>query len=147
MNQQNSPKKPQMHTPIQQDDVYDYHQVFDYLNQKYDMDICDFANSHSHFNIWCDSRGYGKTDPKGNSRNASQIWFAEYQSAPDGAAQCPPYLNFSHWLADNYNLNNGAYFEVEVAEHLEEEIPDFVRIILERMRTEFGDNVPMQIEW
>lgn len=139
--------KPQKHPPVQQDDAYDYHELFEYLQEKFDIDVNDFAGSCQHFYTWCDSRGYGEKDPEGKRRGASNIWFAEYQKAPDGEKKCPPYLDFTHWLADQYEMGNGDYFTIDVSYHLNRKIPDFVRTILTYLRDEFGDEIPMHIEW
>lgn len=141
------PVKPQMRPPAQRDDAYDYHEVFEYIQEKYGVDVNDFAGSGGHFDTWCDARGYGETDPEGKRRGSSNIWFAEYRRASDGEAKCPPYQNFTHWLADVEEMHNGADFTVNVGYHLGQNIPDYVRTILGYLRTEFGDDIPMYIEW
>lgn len=141
------PAKPQKHPPKQQDDAYGYHELFEYLQEKFGIDVNDFADSHGHFYVWCDSRGYGEKDPEGKARGSSNIWFAEYQKASDGEKICPPYQNFTHWLADQYEMGNGDYFTVSVSDHLKGKLPEYVRTILTHMRDEFGDEIPMHIEW
>ena len=56
----------------------------------------DYYDSGSHFYKWCDSKGYGETDPDGKNRGASNIWYKEYMEDPDGNAKRPPYCNFWH---------------------------------------------------
>jgi len=56
----------------------------------------DLKKRHSHFNTWCDSKGYGNSDPEGKDRGSSQIWFQEYQNASDGSIAQPEYCDLWH---------------------------------------------------
>jgi hypothetical protein len=60
----------------------------------------DLKKSNQHFQIWCDSKGYGKKDPEGKDRNASQIWFKEYTKSPDGEAARPEYCDVWHFALE-----------------------------------------------
>lgn len=57
----------------------------------------DYYDNGSHFYKWCDARGYGKTDPEGKTRGSSNIWYKEYNEAPDGYTVCPPYVDLWHY--------------------------------------------------
>lgn len=63
-------------------------------------DIRNWYKNSSHFDKWCNKKGYGKTDPAGNGRGSSQIWYAEYKADPEGEIKCPPYIDFWHFVRD-----------------------------------------------
>lgn len=120
---------------------YSLKEVLRFIENKYKIDMHDYLHSHSHFNTWADAKGYGDNDPEGKKRNASQIWWAEYQADPQGNALRPAYQNFWHWFISQYDNNYNESFYFEVDEHLEDDLPDFVRTILGFIKDEFGGTI------
>jgi hypothetical protein len=66
----------------------------------------DLKGSDDHFYKWCDSKGYVEKDPEGKCQGSSQIWFKEYNQAPDGAAACPEHCDLNR-LADGVVIPEG----------------------------------------
>lgn len=91
---------------------YDYNklvkQVDEHLSVKLKRNVCirDFANARSHFDEWCDAKGYGEYDIEGKHRGSSKIWFAEF----DKDVEQRPYQDFWHvllrYLGGPYAIDN-----------------------------------------
>jgi hypothetical protein len=88
--------KPQPNTAGQ----YEYSELIQYLERQYGFVSEDSTESHSHFDKWADAKGYTKRkkDPDGSLRGSSQVWYAEYQDDPTGAACRPTSKSFRLWL-------------------------------------------------
>lgn len=131
-------KKVNMKKPIKQyplEKMYDYHEVISYIEKKYNIETRDYANSHSQFDDWCDSKGYGKKDKDGKSRGSSNIWYAEYKEEIEKELiKERPYLDFWHWfLEQDDSISNGTECSLyDIDEYISDEIetPEFVRKIL-----------------
>lgn len=126
--------------PVAFHPAVDFSQLMERLQNKHGYDYRDMADSNSHFGKWCDAKGYGSHDPNGNHRNSSQFWYAEYQRAPDGKAQRPPYQDVWHWFIDwpLSEFNRGGVTEMYLDELIEEadEIPDYVMRVLRDIQSE-----------
>jgi len=99
--------------------AWDYHEIVNYVQQKHNVDLRDFAGKfhgiHS-FDAWCDSKGYGKIDPEGKTRGSSQVWCAEHKvDIERGHWYEPPYQDFWHWLLDVCEIRNGCYFYLPIS--------------------------------
>lgn len=62
------------------------------------VDIRDLAGSKGHFDSWHAAKGLPTHDSEGKYKNASQIFYRQYQEDPEGEAVCPPYIDFWHEL-------------------------------------------------
>lgn len=130
--------------------VYDYDEVIRFIESKYKIKVRDFADSSSHFNKWANKKGYKGKDPAGKDRGSSQIWYAEYKKDPEGYAVCPPYQDFWHWILDQVEVERGADIDLDVAEWLDDEDvekPEFVKTILQYLKSEFGDEIKCNVDW
>ena len=85
---------------------YDFTDLTEELNAQ-GISAYDVSGRAGSFDSWCDSKGYGQTDPHGKHRGASQIWFAEYQSDPDGYCKEAPRRNLWHWFLNQFENENG----------------------------------------
>jgi len=135
--------------PHAREPILDYHEIMHYLEAKYKFQSRDYANSHPHFSKWAKAKGYNGKDPEGKALNSSQIWYAEYMADPKGNAECPPYLDFWHWLIDQFfDFHNGCEQTLFVAQWLQDETnPAFVNTILGYMQAEYGDEFQCEFSW
>lgn len=84
----------------------------------------DVFNRCGSFGKWCDLKGYGEIDPQGHHRGSSQVWFAEYQTDPEGACKEPPRLNLWHWLLDQFDakrwtdVSGGRFKDVVITQEI-----------------------------
>ena len=137
---------------------WDYHQVIHYIEQKYKINVRDYANSDCHFNTWCDIHGLPQWDEKGRDRGSSQIFFTQYNHAPDGHAARPPYQDFWHIYAE-YIDGNGSYLYLSfeplypTGDPDDDEYPDYpdwAKEILTLIRDEFspeGKDMKCWVAW
>lgn len=84
------------------DRIYDFSDLHDDLTEC-GIDAYDVFKRCRSFDEWCNRKGYGNTDPEGEHRGSSQIWFAEYQADPDGACKEPPRANLWHFFLDAFD--------------------------------------------
>lgn len=107
----------------------DYHDMMDYLEKKYNFQSRGFSGIPStmdvdrHFDNWCDKHNLPQKDKDGKYRNSSQIFYKQYQAAPDGEKEKPPYMDFWHYLVDINEPHNGSYIYIP-REVEEDEIND-----------------------
>ena len=130
---------------------YDYNTIIKYLEKKYDFQSRDYAKKFSYFHNWAKAKGYtdGKLDPDGKNLGSSQIWFAEFQDDPDGAAKQPPYQDFWHFvLHQDEEIKRDGFTTLYVKEWIEDEdTPEFARVICGYLQKEFGDEIYCQTAW
>ncbi len=84
----------------------------------------DLKNRHSHFNTWCDAKGYGLKDPKGKDRGSSQVWYKEYTESPDGSAVQPEYCDLWHLALKHVvpeNMTNDSVVTMYAVEDYEDD--------------------------
>lgn len=137
-------------TPNPRNSIYDYHEVIGFIESKYKIRVRDFAGSTGHFNKWATKKGYKGKDSAGKDMGSSQIWFAEYQKDPEGAAKRPPYQDFWHWVLKQVEVRRGSDGMLEVGEWLDDdelEKPEFVVTILQYLKSEFGDEIECSFDW
>jgi len=135
-------KKPQ---PKTREPVLDFNECTEYIEKKHHIQTRDYANSSAQFGEWCDAKGYGKTDPEGNDRGSSQIWFAQFQAdIVAGLVVDKPYQDFWHWLIDVVDIRNGG--TIELSEELGEGAEPWQKRILGLYLSEFGKG-PYVTEW
>jgi len=129
--------------------MYDYHEVINYIEKKYKIDTRDYAKSHTQFGEWCDSKGYGKTDPIGKNRGNYNIWFIEYQKeTDDGVIIERPYQDFWHWVIEDCDISNGSSMFMNYSRNMKDDkTPAFVKEILEMIRDEGFFEDDMFIAW
>lgn len=127
---------------------YDIHEVMNFISEKYGFDCYDVFDSGSHFNKWCDSKGYGKTDPAGKERSSSNIWFAEYQKDPEGNAKCPQYATVIDWFIDKH-MPDQTYneFNVDIADFAGAEVPDYMKEFAHYLFAEFGTELTLVLSF
>lgn len=95
----------------------DYHEMMDYLEEKYNFKARGFSGIPSsvdvdnHFTNWCNKHGLPQKDSEGKHRNSSQLFYTQYKEAEDGEKTKPPYMDFWHYLCDynEDNVRNGGY--------------------------------------
>lgn len=121
--------------------MHDYHKVIEYIENKYNIQTRDYANGHSQFDEWCDSKGYGKVDKYGDKRSSSTFWYADYQKdIESGLLIERPYLDFWHWITEtDDSISNGSVGHIyDIDEYTSNKIetPEFVREILSLIRDE-----------
>jgi hypothetical protein len=116
-----------------------------FIEKKYKINTCDYANSHRQFYEWCDAKGYGQKDSKGNDRGSSQIWFAEYQREISAGliSECP-YQNFWHFITDTVFEGKGQRFYL--SKDLAKKAEKWQKHILELFIKEFGEG-PYVADW
>ncbi len=123
----------------------DFSECTKFIEEKYKIDTRDYANSHMQFFEWCDAKGYGGTDPKGEKRAESQVWFAEHQAEiKAGTVIERPYQDFWHWLTDVCDIHRGA--TMELYEGIEETAEPWQKEILDLYLKEFGRG-PYLTDW
>lgn len=157
--------KPATQTITVTESFIDYEEAIDMIEEKHKIETRDVLGALSHFTKWAKKRGLNKAskDADGKPLNSSQIWYKEYQADPEGKAACPPYLDFWHWVVDNYEVHNGCIFTMNVSvdieielEKIEEDLDGitaeqhpqyFIVRILRMIQEEFGDEVTFKVEW
>lgn len=102
---------------------YDYHKCRDYLQKKYKYDERDYAGRYKH-------RG-----EKIVSMNEEK-----------------PYLDFWHWVCDNYSVHNGCFitFYKDVLEDLNKDDEKWMKEIYTHYIEEFADDsgeLEMYVWW
>lgn len=125
---------------------YDIFEVIDFIKEKYGIDGYDFYGSREHFGKWADKKGYKDKDKdaQGNTRNSSQIWYAEYVNDPQGEAVCPPYKDVIEWFINEYladQLINE--MEMDQEEFKAMELPEHIKVFSDYVFKEFGKNVTL----
>ena len=130
---------------------YDYNTIIKYVEKKYNFQSRDYANKFLFFHAWANSKGYtnGKLDSDGNDVGSSQIWFAEFEKDPEGAAKQPPYQDFWHFvLKQDEGIKRDGFTTLNVKEWIKNEnTPEFVRTICSYLQKEFGDEIYCQTAW
>ncbi len=93
-------------------EYYDYLEVRDYLQDKYGYDERDYAGKYA--------KKKGIETPEGEPT---------------------PYLDFWHWVVDNYDIHNGCYitFSSDRLEEICEEKNGWIKEIYKRYIDEFAD--------
>ena len=127
---------------------YDIHEVMNFISEKYGMDCYDIYDSGSHFNKWCDSKGYGETDPQGKLRSASNVWFAEYQADPHGYAVCPKYVNVLDWFIEKH-MPDQRYneFYVDITDFAGNDVPEYMKEFAHYLFAEFGTELTLVLSF
>jgi len=114
----NESNKPEAETIRKGVSFFDYHDMIEYLENKYNFQSRGFTgipstiNRDNHFNEWCDKHGLGQKDSKDKTRTNSQEFYKMYQSSPDGENSKPPYMDFWHYLCDINDVHNGTYIQI-----------------------------------
>ena len=135
--------------------AYDYREMIDAVQEMSTKDFDDYASRLTMFREWCDSKGYGATDPVGKPRSSSQIWFAEHQALINsGEIQERPFLCFGHWMGENWNFGdiaNGGEYDINWQDLKNLAISrneDWVVEILSMFVEEYGDQTyTVVVEW
>lgn len=134
--------------------AYDYHEMIGYLEDKYGFESRDYFGSSYHFVEWAKSHRKPKKDADGKDWGSSQIFYAEYKKAPDGAARRPPYCDFWHWLLsveDSIHNDCQIMFRAKawLAALARENDParEWIQHILEYVAADFGDEFDVHIAW
>ncbi len=142
-------KKPELQTETNTETFYYFDEVETWLEKKLGYPLRDPLGHFQHFYLWCDAQGYGQVDPQGKPRNASQAWFAEYNLHPEGFAKCPEYRDFWRWFANQYDIDNGTVITLSPDYDIQTLTPEdaWIREVLECLKTEFGENPPVLVEW
>ena len=130
-------------------EVYDFTDLTrDFKSQG--IDVYDVFGRSGAFDKWCDSKGYGQTDPDGKHRGSSQIWFGEYQRCPQGAAKEPPHANLWHWFLNTFDgcwkerHQGGRYKDVIVTQKIVDTTP-WVSALLSPMLALNGGKIKLRM--
>jgi hypothetical protein len=140
-----------MKKPVQRSKkAWDYHEVFNYIKEKYNIDVEDYAGYFKsyipHLKEWCEKHGedYNLLEMK----NPTEKQLAErrkinnaYQEAKDGDSARPPYLDFWGWITDRNEIHNGCYFYLTVRKTDWEDMhsyPEWVKEIVALLDKEFN---------
>jgi hypothetical protein len=150
-------------------EYYNYLQVRDYIEFKYNIKTRDYFDSHNHFKNYLKKynlpiysyalKSDGTYTFNGEVVTAEEYYeyfeiaqeqYAEYnewQKIPGN--ECPPCLDFWHWICDHYDISNGTYFTLCVKDAIEDnEEEQFVRDICKLIYDEFQEDVmTFWIEW
>lgn len=132
----NESNKPEPQTIRKGVSFIDYHDMMEYLENKYNFKSRGFSgipstiNRDNHFNEWFDKHGLGKKDSKGKERHSSQEFFKMYQTAEDGERVKPPYMDFWHYLCDINEVHNESFIHIpkEVDDDNDDELTPQKRI-------------------
>ncbi len=114
----NESNKPEPQTIRKGVTFLDYHEMMEYLENKYNFESREFSgipstmNRDKHFDEWCDKHGLDKKDSKGKTRQNSQEFYKMYKVAEDGERLKPPYMDFWHYLCDINDIHNGTYIHI-----------------------------------
>ncbi len=150
---------------------WDYHDIIDYIEQKYNIKTRDYAGRFDYkrhwagdypTTFWAKKHGYDHTVLNGNFPMDSEEMRLrikineEYRKAPDGEAAEPEYQDFWHLYRDQI-AGNGSYLWIGF-EPLDEEYnpnnkysyPEWAKEILKLIKDEFspdGEDMKCWIEW
>lgn len=117
-------EKPQIKTR----EYIDFLEVQDYIEHKYNIKL----------------RGY--TPQNGFTDEQLLKTKEEY-----GSHEKKPYLDFWHWICNNYEIHNGCEFVMELDWHLHQNnakhTPEWVREILKLFQQEFGNTPFFWVSW
>lgn len=150
-------------------EVYDFNEVMDYLEHKYNFDHRDYKNSHEHFGTWLNLKQEKKpTHPISlngkmyllEKEITKEEWDKIYKEIHEQYARyknwCvenpePPYLDFWHWLTDHdfSNVRNGCIEVLYIKYWLNKlSDSDWQKEILQYIYNEFQeDEMEFWIEW
>jgi len=158
---------------IVRDPIYDYHEVIEYIEKKYNIKTRDYANRSNHFPNWlklvnepqpnypiCPSNTY-KANINGEMVEITkENYDARYAIIHDQYKRyiiwCknnpePPYLDFWHWLIeqDFEDIHNGSSSTLNIKYWLDELCEDdWQREILQLIYNEFQEaEMEFWIEW
>ncbi len=96
----------------------DYHEMIEYLEEKYNFKSRSFSGIPStmdkHFDKWCDKHELDQKDSEGKHRSSSQEFYTQYKKAEDGEKSKVPYMDFWHYLCEynDENVRNGSYIHI-----------------------------------
>jgi hypothetical protein len=140
----------------------DYNRLIDHIEKKYDVNTRDFAGRHSKKNEkerkrmlenWLKENGYeGKHYVLDLPENSSSDWPDDSEemklrieintkrcSSANGYTDIPPYLDFWHWLLEEYEFHRGINSLCLIPEE-DDNYPDWVKQILSMIYPEVKDN-------
>lgn len=134
--------------------IFNLCKVLYILQEIHKVDFWDYYNSGSDFDNWCNLKGYGKKDPEGKKRSASNIWFKEYQEEISNCVwKRPPYCPFIDMFMEDiqdlgrddtdeiYYINLNQMLERSIEEDQKEFGKNDYRVLLTNVLiNEFGDS-------
>ncbi len=82
--------------------VYLLHKVLSHVGKVNNINPYDLYGRDSHFDDWCNEKGYGQVDSLGQKRSESNIWFQEYKDDVDGMNASPPSICAVDIFIDNF---------------------------------------------
>lgn len=153
--------------------TYDYHEVIDYIEEKYNINTRDYANRHKHFLNWlklmneeppnypiCPGSKY-QVNINGEMVDITkEDYDARYKVIHEQYARfnewCksnpePLYLDFWHWLIENdfEDIHNGSHTTLNIRYWLDKlDEDDWQREILQLICSEFKeDDMEFWVEW
>jgi hypothetical protein len=81
--------------------VYNLWKLLKIIEKEHNVNFWDVRGALTNFDQWCDKKGYGERDNRGNVRTHSKLWFTEYQKdIKNGDWECPPYYCFIDEFTD-----------------------------------------------
>jgi hypothetical protein len=133
--------KPKMQTFTSHKRVkgFDIHEVMNFITNKYQFNCFDIFGSLTHFDNWCDQKGYGQKDPVGEKRGSSQIWFSEYQKDAKGEVLRPEFADVIGWFIHYYLPESDlAEFDLNQIDFSDPTIPDYIKEFYGYVLKDFG---------
>ena len=126
-----------MKKPVKFNDLYDLHEILDYIEKKYKIPVYDFYGYRGFYEKWCDSQELGEIDPEGKQRNASNIWYKDYCESPTGEKACPQMDDFWNYFFDieQPQTNEPFFFIVKKRD----DWPSIMNNIMEIIKKDFGE--------
>lgn len=127
---------------------YDIHEVMNFICEKYGFDCYDVFDSGSHFDKWCDKKGYGQKDSEGKKRSSSNLWFAEYSQDKEGLTKCPEYVSVLDWFIDKY-MPDQTYneFDVSIVDFGKPDTPEYMKEFAHYLFAEFGTELNLVLSF
>lgn len=153
------------------EESWDYHEVIDYIEKKYNIDVRDYAKSHEHFPNWLKLVGENPPNYPICPNNIYQVnvngvmtkitkeeydirfkeihdQYKRFKNWCDKNPE-PPYLDFWHWYIENHEIHNGCYSNFNLKYYLNNSsTPEWIREITQLIYNEFQkEKMKFWIEW
>ena len=116
-----------------------YHEAEKWIEGKLGYPLRDVRRSRDHYASWCENHGIV-------CRPNSKKQFAQYQNAPDGEKLRPEYLDFWHFICDEFNPMNGGTIIIS-SDLLDGRAQPWQEEIVRAFIAKFGDGCEYWTEW
>ncbi len=133
-------------------EYYDYSEVSNYIEKKYNLNLRDYAGSHKYYTMakyaifdkYGDESWY-TTRPADMNEN-QKLATEEFHGL---LTFSPKYLDFWHSLVDHFDFENGGIFTLNLSQRelADSSWKDWELEILYLFRAEFGNEITVIVSW